>query len=377
MRDEQRGRLGRLGQLFLAAAGTLCCMPAQAEAPCRIAYDIGSSGVRAGASNSALVTRAGIDYLASLRAGRGLDDAIPPTIAALNETPRQAGFSRHCARVGGGFSAWRLAAQQDVGRLVAQLVQVNAATGVAVLVIPQNAEGAYGYSGARQLLGARLATSHVLDIGGGSLQISGAQTSYGQALGQKIWHQQLCLALRNTATQPCDLAPMSDGDLQKARALLAQRLEGAGAAFPHAVTMTAISLPVTQGVAPAVDRLLQHAPGQRRLSQRDLGEAIGQSAGLTLAETARRLAIAPHYAAYLLSDMLLVEGVMQATGGEDMQIAEVDLTNLPGLLADDRAYRWGDDYGCYLQRLAQSGVDAYASDPATCRADRAARRPDR
>ena len=370
-------RSKQLAQLLLAAACALSCTVAHAEAPCRIAFDIGSSGIRAGASNSELVTRASIDYLASLRAGHGLDEAVLPTIAALNEAPRQARLSRQCARVGGGFSAWRLAVQQDVGKLMANLVQIQAATGVAVLVIPQHAEGAYGYFGARQLLGSRFATSHVLDIGGGSLQISGEQASFGDALGQKIWHQQLCLALRNTAAQPCDLAPMSGDDLGRARALLAQRLEGIGAALPHAVTMTAISRPVTQGVAPAVDRLLGRAPGQKRLTQRDLGDAIGQLASLTPAETAKRLAIAPNYAAYLLSDMLLVEGVMQATGGEDLQIAEIDLTNLPGLLADDRAFRWGSDYGCYLQRLAQIGVDAYSSDPATCRAGQGERPPGR
>ncbi len=42
---------------------------------CRIAYDMGSSGIRAGASGSALTTQVGIDYLDPLWAGRGLEDS--------------------------------------------------------------------------------------------------------------------------------------------------------------------------------------------------------------------------------------------------------------------------------------------------------------
>lgn len=328
---------------------------------------MGSSGIRAGASDSQAITRASIDYLASLRAGHGLDDAIAPTIAALRELPRQGGFAADCARVGGGFSAWRLALQQDAGKLAADLAHIEAESGVAVLVIPQNVEGAYGYFGARQLLDGRLKTSHVLDIGGGSLQVAGARTTFGEALGQKIWHQKLCQAIRHTAGQPCVLQPMSRAELARSRALLAKQLRGVGAALPEKVTMTAISRPVTQGVAPAVARLLGKPVGHARLARAELAKAIGKTAGLTLEKTAARLDNLPKYAAYLLSDMLLVEGLMRATGGRYLQIAEIDLTNLPGLLADDIAFAWSDNYGCYLERLRELGLDAYASDPATCR----------
>jgi hypothetical protein len=64
--------------------------------------------------------------------------------------------------------------------------------------------------------------------------------------------------------------------------------------------------------------------------------------------------------------MLLVEGLLQATGGEDLEVSEIDLTNLPGLLADDRAFAWRGHYDCYLQRLRQLGLAAYASDPESC-----------
>ena len=346
----------------LALACALAGALAHAEPPCRVAFDIGSSGVRSGATNSGTVERTGIDYLAALRTGRSLDATLGPTIVALRPAPGAPG----CARVGGGFSAWRLALQQDAGKLVSNLASIHAVTGVAVLVIPQEVEGSYGYVGARQLLGSRLATSHVLDIGGGSLQVAGERSTYGEALGQKVWHQHLCTALRNGAAPPCALQPMTAAELDSARALLADKLRGIPAALPGKVTMTAISRPVTQGVAPAVERLLRQPAGSKGFTRAELANAIGQLAGMTLDDTAARLDIPRNYAAYLLSDMLLVEGLLDATGGDALQVAELDLTNLPGLLADDTAFRWSGDYGCYLERLARTGLAAYASDPATC-----------
>jgi len=345
---------------------TLAAGLVHAAAPCRVAYDIGSSGIRAGASNSDMTTRSSIDYLASLRESGSLDGTVAPSIAALTEPFRKGLFDAACARVGGGFSAWRLALQQDVGKLIPDLMRIRAASGVAVIVVPQDVEGAYGYVGARKLLGSRLATSHVLDIGGGSLQVSGEKSSFGDAIGQKLWHQQACRALEKPAGLPCRLSPMTGDELATLRALLAKRLQAVGTALSGPVTMTAISRPVTHGVAPAVERLIGLPHGQTKVSRSDLGLAIAQVAGMTPDATATRLGIAPAYAAYLLSDMLLVEGLMQATGAAELQVAEIDLTNIPGLLADDRAYRWADDYGCYLLRLARDGLDAYGSDPASC-----------
>lgn len=353
-------------------AGMLAAGLAQAEAPCRVAYDIGSSGIRAGASNSAMTTRAGIDYLGALREHGSLDASVEPTIAALTEPFRKGLFGAGCARVGGGFSAWRLALQQDVGALIPELVQIRQATGVAVIVVPQQVEGRYGYAGARAQLGSRLSTSHVLDIGGGSVQIAGERSSFGDAIGQKLWHQQVCRALGKADGPPCSLSPMRDEELAKARGLLAARLGGVGAALGGPVTLTAISRPVTHGVAPAVARLAARPATAGTLTLADLSGAIAELSRMTLDDTATRLGIAPAYAVYLLSDMLLVEGLMQAAGATELRVAEVDLTNIPGLLADDRAYRWGQDYGCYLARLSRDGLAAYNSDPGNCAA-RAAR----
>lgn len=353
-------RLARwlLALLAGAAGGAL------AGETCRIAYDMGSSGIRAGASNSAATAQTDIDFLGPLWAGRGLDETVVPTIAALRQLPERAGLDADCVRVGGGFSAWRLALQQDGERLAGQLATLAAASGVAVLVVPQAAEGRYGYLGARMALGERLSTSHILDIGGGSLQVAGAAGGYGDVLGQKAWHRELCQALRGSGA--CTLAPLNGDELAQARALLALRLQDLPAALPGPVTLTAISRPVSRGVLPAVERLLAVKVGDDGLTRAQLAAAIGRLAPLSLADSAAMLGAPPKYLGYLLSDLLLVEGLLRSTGAETLKIAELDLTNLPGLLADDQAYAWAAHYGCYLQRLRTQGLAAYASDPASC-----------
>lgn len=355
----------RLRSLLAGLAGCLLAAIATAGEPCRIAFDMGSSGIRAGQTGRAEVMRADIDYLGPLSAGRGLAETLPPTIAALRDLPASGGFSQNCARLGGGFSAWRIAAQADRKQLATDLASIRQASGVAVLVIPQRQEGAYGYQGARQLLGDRLTTSHILDIGGGSLQIAGASHSFGALFGQKLWHRELCKALRQSTELPCALQPMTATELDSARALLRSHLHDIGRDLPQGATMTAISRPVTRGVAPAVAHLFNR-PALGEIPPTLLRATLELHAGLSLNEMAERLGSEPRHAAYLISDLLLVEGLIEATGGHDLRIAEIDLTNLPGLLADDRGYRWAAQHDCYLQRLRTIGVGAYFSDPATC-----------
>lgn len=353
-------------RLVLAGLFALLATSAGADESCRIAFDMGSSGIRAGASGSATTTQADIDYLGPLWAGRGLEETVAPTIAALRELPDKAGFSDNCARVGGGFSAWRLAAEQDAGALAGILARIQEASGAAVLVIPQLQEGAYGYFGAQRLLGERLTTSHVLDIGGGSLQVAGPRSSYGEALGQKIWHRLLCQEIRNAESVPCELQPLTGDELAVARTLVAEKLSGVSAALPGPVTMTAISRPVSRGVLPAVARLVPAGATADSVQRSAVTAAVNQLAGATLPETMQMVGSTSRHVAFLLSDLLLVEGLLQATDGETLRVTELDLTNLPGLLADDRAYDWGQHYGCYLERLRSLGSAAYASDPASC-----------
>lgn len=351
---------------ILGLLGGLFCALVQAAEPCRVAFDLGSSGIRSGASNNPLVVRAEIDYLGPLWAGRGLEETIPPTLTALQDLPRRGGFPADCVRVGGGFSAWRLALQQDPGALVAALARIRASSGVAVLVIPQVVEGAYGYLSARQLLGDRLSTSHVLDIGGGSLQIAGERDSWGDALGQKIWQRELCRELGKPGMARCQLQPMTPDELIRVRRFLEKKLLGVRGALADQVTMTAISRPVTRGVMPAVKKLRGAEVEGNRLGLKSLSAGIEQIAALPLEKTATLLGHADKHLGYLLSDMLLVEGLILATGGQELQVAEIDLTNLPGLIADTRAYAWSANYACYLARLRTLGLTAYASDPASC-----------
>lgn len=355
-------------RLLAGLAGCLIGALALAGEPCRIAFDMGSSGIRAGSTGQPEVPRADIDYLTPLTAGRGLAETLPATATALRELPAHGHFAADCPRIGGGFSAWRLATGENRNRLADDLAALRRDTGVAVLVIPQNREGAYGYFGARQLLGQHLTTSHILDIGGGSLQIAGQRQSFGALFGQKLWHHRLCQALGRGDTMPCALQPLTPAELDKARAVLQQHLNGIHRALPQGATLTAISRPVTRGVAPAVAHFFNRPAGLDHLSPAMLRATLEQHAGLDLAETARRLGAEPRHAGYLISDLLLVEGLLLATGNHDLRIAEIDLTNLPGLLADDHAYRWAGVYDCYLARLRRQGIAAYDSDPATCAA---------
>ena len=351
-----------------AVASTTSATPATT---CRIAFDLGSSGIRAGATGSTATPRTDIDYLPPLWAGQRMETLAAPTIAALQALPEKGGFAPDCARAAAGFSAWRLALRQEGASLGSTLARIHAASGVAVLIVPQSAEGRYAYAGAQQQLGARLNSSHVVDIGGGSLQVAGEGSSFGAELGQKAWHRTLCQSLRQTTDIPCRLQPMSAGELQRARTLLAERLGGIGTALPDNVTLTAISRPVTRGVHPALLRLnprreQEAAPDRTAIRQSDLAAAIARLSEVNLEETAALVDLKPSRAAYLLSDLLLVQGLLTATGSDTLHVAEADITNLPGLLADDRAFAWSRRYTCYLARVAERGLAAYDSDPGSC-----------
>lgn len=362
-RRARRLLLAALAGGLLAACGS--APPAPAGASCRVAFDLGSSGIRAGASDSEATVQADQDSLGLLQADPGLDTLAGRTAETLARLVSQGGYPDRCPRLGGGFSAWRLALELDPMRLAERLAQIRASSGVAVLVLSPEQEGRYAYQGSRRLLGDRLTTSHVLDIGGGSLQIAGQNTSYGLPLGQKRWHQELCHALRGSAEAPCALQPLTGPELTDARRRLAERL--AAQPLPTGITLTAVSRPVTRGVAPALARLEgQPGSGESGLPLARLSAAIDRLAPLGLDELTRLTGARPPFVAYLLSDMLLLEGLMQAARVEHLQVREAALSNIPGLLADDRAYRWQARYGCYLERLGHLGLAAYESDPATC-----------
>lgn len=379
LRTVSRSLTAALRRLSLAAAiliaGSAATSPAFAADDCRVAYDMGSSGIRGGAADGAATVQLDLDTLAALWAGTPPAALAAKTVPALRQLQRQGGFDRACAQLGGGFSAWRLALDEDRRGLVRALARIHRATGVAVVVVPPLQEGAYGYAAARQVLGARLTTPYILDIGGGSLQIAGTDAAYGIPLGQKAWQRLLCRELRHSDAVPCALQPLDAADLARARVVLAAELRDLERTLPGTSEMTAISRPVSRGIAPALRRLAaeerrdeqrqeRHADG--RLELAEVSAAIAALAPLDLETTMQRTgAHAPH-AAFLVSDLLLLEGLLQRTGGADLAVAEAELSNLPGLLADDRAFAWTGRYACYLQRLQRNGLTAFASDPATC-----------
>lgn len=347
----------------LAACVFLLLGNAWAEPGCRLAFDVGSSGIRAGVVGAPPSGRVDIDYLAPLWAGRGLDETLPATVEALRDLsgPQAAA----CSAVAGGFSAWRLALQNRHDDTLALLARLYRQSGVALLIVPQAVEGRYGAYGARQQLGSALQTSHILDIGGGSLQIAGERASYGEALGQKVWHRLLCQVLQNREEAACELQPMTPAMLLLARKFAIERLQGIRRALPGPVTMTAISRPVTRGVQPAVAHRLGLAPAEA-IPLTALSGLIERLAGLNSEATAAVTGTAPAHAAWLFSDMLLVEALLKTTGGQALPVADVDLTNVPGLLDDARAFAWAAHYDCYLERLGRLGEAAYHTDPASC-----------
>jgi hypothetical protein len=334
-------------------------------APCRIAFDMGSSGIRAGTSETQKTTKQDFDAIGPLWDGKGVAAIAPATISALKSLPVQAGFGGDCARVGGGFSAWRLALQQDPLTLVETLRNIHSKSGVAVLVIPQYQEGAYAYFAAKTVLGDRFTTTYVLDIGGGSLQLAGEQQSFVAALGQQAWHRLLCERLRDTTEVPCALQPMNDRDLTRARALIAAQI--ADNALPSPITMTTTSRSVSRGVQPAVQRLMSR-PTKREnpLKLPDVTAAIDQLAPLDLSGTAARTQAETSRVPFLFSTLILVEGLIGRAQDKMLHVAETDLNNLPGLLADKRAFIWHGHYECYLQRLMTMGIAAYSSPPESC-----------
>jgi hypothetical protein len=362
-----------LGLAVVAWAAMSGPAQAQAQPPanpppadCRIAFDMGSSGVRAAASGTGdgvLMPTRDLDLLTPMMQGQRLELLLPAVVSALRELPQQARLPATCRQLGGGFSAWRLAWRLDGAQLSQQLETLREQTGVAVLVIPAAVEGRYGHDSAKQALGLRLQTTHILDIGGGSTQVASQDRSFGIELGQKSWANQLCQTLGRGSGVACQLLPMRAQELQQARDLASHQLQ----ALPAEVgpgTLTAISRPVTRGIRSAL-RSLGMAQGES-ISAQELGMAIDRLSPMTLDEVVQLTGLAVNFAPYLVSDMLLVEAVMRAMNLATLALAETAINNLPALLRDERAFAWSQRHPCYVQRLRELGPAAYFSDPAGC-----------
>jgi hypothetical protein len=327
---------------------------------------MGSSGMRAAASgtgNGVPMPTRDLDLLTPMMQGQRLELLLPAVESALRELPQQARLPATCRQLGGGFSAWRLAWRQDGARLSQHLETLRAQTGVAVLVIPAAVEGRYGHDSAKQALGPRLQTTHILDIGGGSMQVASHERSFGIELGQKSWAHQLCQTLGRDTSTACQLQPFHRLELQQARDLASQELQALSAEVGPG-TLTAISRPVTRGIRSAL-RSLGMAQGES-ISAQELSTAIDRLSTMALAEVVQLTGLAVNFAPYLVSDMLLVEAVMRAMNLSTLALAETAINNLPALLRDERAFAWSQRHPCYVQRLRELGPAAYFSDPAGC-----------
>lgn len=355
---------------ILLSALLICALGPSWAQECRVAFDLGSSGMRAaarGAGASDRVARLDLDLLAPLWAGLGLDSHFEPVASGLQDLPRQAGWPASCVKLGAGFSAWRLAWSQNPSSLVSMLAQLQQRTGVSVLVMPQTVEGQLAYRSAQSALGPALKTSHVLDMGGGSLQIAGERGSFGTDLGQRSWRQRLCQQLRGINL--CNLQPLLLADLANARDLAGVSFEELPARAGPVISLTAISRPITRGVLPALrvmHGLGESKAGASTITLGELSAAIDALAPLDVQATAHRTGAAVNFSANLLPDMLLLEGLMRAAHLQQIEVSEVSIDNLSALLMDERAFAWAGQHGCYLERLKASGLQAYFSDPASC-----------
>lgn len=355
-----------------------------AAADCRMGFDVGSSGIRVGINSNSPQARTSIDFLTDVWLDNRIDATVAATVQALRTLPQQIEAPAGCPAVAGGYSAWRLAMSQGKpSEVAATLREIHQQSGVPLFVIPQDVEGSYGYFAAQQSLGDRLRTPFILDIGGGSMQIASIDRGWGAALGQKAWRKLLCNKGKGDPNPVCTLNPVGADAIATARTLLAQDVATARKLLGKVPHVTAVSAPLVKTIYPVM-RLLAE--------EKHLIGGVVDATGFdheALAQTIRLLAdkddatlttfldncpqrrglpiCTPTFLPSLVSDMLIVHAFMEGLDIKRVDLAEANLTNVPGLLADTRAQMWADNYPCYLERLEHQGDSAFKSDPATCR----------
>lgn len=360
-----------------ALAAILVALPATlwAAEPCRIGVDLGSSGFRLEREGRAGTVRGDLATLKDVWANGTVSATLGETVQALNAARRSLDVPAGCPGLGGGYSAWRLAVQKGGGEaLAAVLRDLRDRTGIAVLVIPPDREGVHAFHSARLALGERLRTGAILDMGGGSLQVATSTGGRGVPLGQKSWLRLFCQQVRGAESGDCAANPVGAAGEAAARALLAQSLaELAGDDGP----LTAISSPITRGIHPVLRHLAATRPGFKGIADSSGFDRAALESGIALLRDADEAGLrarlegcqtgcTPRFAASLVTDMLLVRGVMDMVQAGRVEVMEADINNAAGLLADPRARAWAERHSCYLARLAAQGVEAFGGDPAGC-----------
>ncbi|MBF0214799.1 MAG: hypothetical protein HQM00_14770 [Magnetococcales bacterium] len=362
-------------------------LPGFADETCRIAFDVGSSGIRVGASKQDEQAKVSIDYLEDVWPDRIIDRTVTPTIEAFISLPKKAGLPTDCRAVAGGYSAWRFALQQgDPTRLIDTLRQIHEQTQVPLFIIPQDIEGMHGHLAARNALGERLKTPFTLDMGGGSLQIASQTSGWGTDLGQKAWRKLFCEQIKKSLDPLCAPNPVGRASLTETARLLTPRLAEAQKMVGVGMPITAISAPVVKMIHPVLRFLASRqalipAAGvdETGFDRAALTAAIALLAPMDDAALAKLLTLPAdegtppvceaRFLPTLVTDMLLIHTLMTGLEIERLEVALAPVTNVPGLLADPHAAAWADHYACYLRTLGTLGIEAFRGDPASCPAE--------
>jgi hypothetical protein len=372
-----RWRFAVLVAALAVGGGTAAAEP---QAQCRTGFDIGSSGIRVGSTTGQLGGKVSIDYLSDVWADNVIDSTNDATAAAL----RELAAGNTCPAVAGAYSAWRLAAEKGgADKVAATLADLYARTGIAIFVMPQEVEGGYAYYAASRELGPRLVTPFVLDIGGGSMQFATHDNGWGAALGQKAWRKLFCAEVKASPQADCAANPAGVDAIAQSQRVLAPVVADARAKLGHGFAVTAVSAPVVRGIHPILLHLARQHPALRSHVDADgfdlaaLNDAIARLAPLGDADivdvldgcrrTATAEATCPsRFVSSYVTDMLLLQAFMAGLEISRVQVSELDLTNVPGILGDEHAFAWASHYGCYLSRLRRQGIGAYTTSPATC-----------
>ncbi|MBF0422551.1 MAG: hypothetical protein HQL73_06120 [Magnetococcales bacterium] len=349
---------------------------------CLVGFDVGSSGIRAGSPTSETTAKVKADYLADVWQDNRIDATNETTITAFISLPKKLGLTG-CLGLAGGYSAWRLAMENgNPGDVAKTLAEFRRRGGVYFFIIPQDVEGSYGYTAAQKILGERLRTPFIIDIGGGSLQIASRRKGWGAPLGQKSWRKLFCQQVKGSKTNDCSPNPVGPQAVELARQVLAPFVAEARSTLGQGFELTAVSPLVVHGMFPLLRTLAQTQPNiaagvdATRFSRVALAEAIHRLAHLDDSGLANWLAhlAATHglpasqktFIPTHVTDMLLLYTLMEGLDIERVEVGEADITNVPGILADPRPREWSRHYFCYLQRLQQQGINAFLSDPNTC-----------
>ncbi|MEO5346790.1 MAG: hypothetical protein H7834_10490 [Magnetococcus sp. YQC-9] len=371
--------------LFLGLLFSLGSSPAWAQG-CRIGFDVGSTGIRVGPAKNPDKAKVAIDYLGDVWPDHEINLTVDQTIQALHELPKRAGAPEGCLPVAGGYSAWRFAVQKgDPARLAMTLAKIHEQTGVPLFVIPQDIEGVHGFQAARQQLGDKLTTPFIFDLGGGSLQIAGEKTGWGTDLGQKAWRKLFCEQIKKNKDPSCAPNPVGIQALGETIRFLQPRMDEAIRIVGTGIAVTAVSAPVVKTIHPVLKFLAgerQAIPSggvdERGFDRETLADAIGLLQAMDDDDLSRLFSDPTHhganpvcenrYLATLVTDMLLVNALMEALEIQRLEVAFASITNVPGLIVDPYAASWRNHYPCYLKKLVEIGVDAFKADPESCTA---------